>query len=107
MKLTEYNKEDLYRGTIIKFKHEYQSTYKKKDHTLMICEHAPQNDNEAPFALYYIKGYYAGVLRFIFPKESLTKTPMTQAISRRWVIENWNRYIFNSDIKKVKVEIEI
>lgn len=100
MKLLNYEKENLYRGTVLKFKYEYQSTYKKKDHTLMICEHIPIGD-EAPFALYHIKGYYAGVQKFVFPKEA--KVPDAAAISKTWLIQNWNRYITECPIEKVNI----
>ena len=100
MKLMNCNKENLYRGTVLNFKYEYRSTYTKKNHTLMICEHIPIGD-EAPFALYYIKGYYAGVQKFVFPKEA--KVQGAQAISRTWLIENWNTYISDCPVDKVYV----
>lgn len=100
MKLVNCNKENLYRGTVLKFNYEYRSTYTNKDHTLMICEHIPIGD-EAPFALYYIKGYYAGVQKFVFPKEA--KVQDAQAISRTWLIENWNTYISDCPVDKVHI----
>ena len=101
MKLLNYEKENLFRGTVLQFDWEYQSTYTGKDHVLMLCEYVPQNNNEAPFALYHIKGYYAGVQKFVFPKEA--KVQDAAAISKTWLIQNWNRYITECPIEKVNV----
>lgn len=106
MKLTSYPKESLFRGTVFKFKYKYRSTYTKKKHVMMLCEYPYHNEDEAPFALYYVKGYYAGVQVLVFPKEALTKEPYTCAISRDWVIKNWKRFISDSNVKKVKIEEE-
>ena len=101
MYITNYEKENLYRGTVLKFNYLYQSTYTETDHTLMICEYIPRHEDEAPFALYHIKGFYAGVQKFVFPKEA--KVPDAQAISRTWLIENWNNYISDCPIEIVNV----
>ena len=101
MKLMNYNKENLYRGTVLQFDWEYNSTYTETDHTFMICEHIPSTNVEAPFTLYYIKGYYAGVQKFVFPKEANVKD--AAAISRTWLIKNWNKYISECPVEKVNV----
>lgn len=73
---------------------------------MMLCEYSHNKEGEAPFALYYIEGYYAGVQVLVFPKEALTEEPNTCAISKDWVIKNWNRFIRDCDVKKVKLKKE-
>ena len=105
VRLTGYEKEDLFSGTIFQFKCEYNSTYTKKDHVLMLCECPCPVENASPFALYYIKGYYAGTPLLILPKEAMTKTPHTKAISRTWLEKNWKKYIYDCDPNDVRIKL--
>lgn len=71
----------------------------------MLCEYSVDNEDMAPFALYYIKGYYAGVTKVVLPKEAMTKTPHTIAISRTWLEKNWEKWVHECSPKKVKIKL--
>lgn len=106
MKLTNCKKEDLFRGTKFEFSCEYNSTYTKKRHVLMLCEYPVNDEDIAPFALYYVEGYYAGTMFTTLPKEALTKTPYTMAISRTWLEKNWKEWVdYRCSPKKVKIKL--
>ena len=104
MKLIDYEKEDLFRGTVLVVPRDPDPCFLEKEYYFMICEYPyTHKDDQASFALYNVKGYYAGTLQFIFPKEAITKTLHTAAISRTWIIENFKKYIYQQDIEKVEI----
>lgn len=90
----------LYRGTIFRFKGKYPFTEHSVD--WMICESPEQTGNCAPLVLYCVTGYYAGVREYVFPIEAKTKDAI--AINTTWLVENWNKMIYDGcDVSKVKV----
>ena len=99
MKLINYDKTELYRGTILRFKGKYPFAEEMVD--FMICEY-PQS--EGYFALYCISGYHAGQIEYIFPKES--NSEKSRSIKTEWIIKNWNTLIYK-DCPVNEIEIII
>lgn len=86
MKLTEYQKSDLWHGTIFRFpaKHPFEPSV---DFMLMDYPHS-----ESGLALYCVSGCHAGSLELVLPREA--KSPVNCSISARWMAENWSKWIY-------------
>lgn len=91
MKLVDYRDSELYRGTVFRFKGKYPFCEEYVD--FMICEYLSVDESNCPFALYCISGYCAGHIEYIFPMEA--KSDNSMSISKKWIIENWNKKIYN------------
>lgn len=86
MKLIDYKEDDLWRGTIFRFKGQYPFE-EIVDFMLADVPFA-----ESGYAVICISGYYAGFLEVNLPKEA--KSANAGSISRRWLIENWNKWVY-------------
>ncbi|MCM1313784.1 MAG: Imm45 family immunity protein [Prevotella sp.] len=91
MKLIDYRAFELYRGTVFRFKGKYPFCEEYVD--FMICDYPSVDENNCPFALYCISGYCAGHIEYVFPLEAESEN--SKSINKKWVIENWNKKIYN------------
>lgn len=88
----------LCRGTIFRFKGKYPFTEPSVD--FMICQ--VLGSSESSLALYCVTGYYAGCIEYVFPVEAMAENAI--AINTKWLIENWNKYVYDGfDVSEVKV----
>lgn len=98
-KLSEYP-NDLERGFILrcKGKYPYESVV-----DFMICE---SYETGKGFVLYVISGYKAGLRFVVLPQESVPGGNTGHAISRKWLMDNWNNWGYaDCPIKDVLVVI--
>ena len=86
MKLCDYKENVLYEGTVFRFRG--KEPFEKSVDFMLVC----YTDTESGFALYCISGYHKGKLEVCLPKEALGKT--CRAVLVEWVLENWNRWIY-------------
>jgi len=86
-KLTDPAPEEISRGAVFRFpaRWPYEDTV-----DYLLTEH----DSDAGFALVVASGYKAGVIRLVLPPEARIARPGVRAISRCWVISNWERWIY-------------
>lgn len=90
VKLVNYEKMELYRGTILRFRGSYPFTEEYTD--FMLTEYPGCNDKCCPFALYCVSGYHAGCLEYVFPLEAKSKD--SGSIDKCWLIEHWHDNIY-------------
>lgn len=86
VKLTDYKKKELYRGTVFRFKGKYPF---EDIVDFMLIEYPDCNSG---FAMVCISGYHAGALEVCLPENALCST--CRAISTEWMIENWNKWVY-------------
>ena len=86
MKLTEYQKSDLWHGTIFRFPAGYPFE-SSVDFMLMDYPHS-----ESGFALYCVSGYHARSLELVLPREAAS--PVNCSISSQWMAENWSKWVY-------------
>lgn len=86
MKLIDYKEDNLWRGTILRFKGQWPF---EEIVDFMLVE-IP--DAESGFAVICISGYCAGSLERYLPKEA--KSTNARSISRRWLVKNWNEWVY-------------
>ena len=86
MKLIDHKREELWRGTILRFKGKYPFE-EIVDFMLVDIPCV-----ESSFAVVCISGYHAGETECYLPKEA--KNVSTHSISRSWLIKNWNKWIY-------------
>ena len=84
MKLIDYKEDNLWRGTILRFKGKYPFE-EIVDFMLVDIPCV-----ESGFALICISGYYAGATECYLPKEA--KSVNAHSISRSWLVENWTKW---------------
>lgn len=100
MKLINCDIEELYVGTVFRFKGGYPFTEEYVD--FMICDYPNCGENHSPFALYCVSGYCSGHLEYVFPLEAQSEN--FRSISKLWIIENWNNKIYGEcDVKEVEI----
>lgn len=86
MKLIDYKKKELYRGTVFRFTGKYPF---EKIVDFMLIEYP---DCDSGFAMVCISGYHARQLEIALPETAVCST--SRAISTEWMIENWNHYVY-------------
>ena len=87
MKLIDYKENDLWRGTILRFRGKYPFE-EIVDFMLVDIPYV-----ESGFAFICISGYYAGTLEFELPKEA--RNANARSISVNWLINNWNTWVYS------------
>ena len=84
--LSEYPQKIFSRGAV--FRTSARWPYEEKvDFMLM-----ESKDSSSGFALWVSSGYKAGLPLIQLPEESLDGE--TRAISRAWIYENWNKWVY-------------
>lgn len=102
MKLTEYEKNCLFRGTVLRIKGSYPFTEDKVD--FMICEFPTAKPDVLGLALFCVSGYEAGHFEYLFPSEA--GVPGTVSVDRDWLIKNWNKKIYlGCDVSDVEIKV--
>jgi len=86
IKLIDYKEDNLWRGTILRFKGQYPF---EEIVDFMLVD---TPSVESSFALICISGYHAGSTECHLPKDA--KSMNAHSISRKWLIENWNKWVY-------------
>ncbi len=87
MQLIKHIEKELWRGTILRFKGQYP--FEEIVDFMLIC----YPSCESGFALTCISGYCAGNLELCLPEEAVND--FNSSISTQWVIDNWNKWIYD------------
>ncbi|KAF0177183.1 MAG: hypothetical protein IV086_06955 [Hyphomonadaceae bacterium] len=84
-KLTDPAPEEIWRGAVFRFpaRWPYEDTV---DYLL--------TDQNGDFALVVATGYKAGIIKLVLPDEAYAPREGARAISRSWMISNWERWIY-------------
>ncbi|WP_278837968.1 Imm45 family immunity protein [Fusobacterium varium] len=85
-KLVNYPVKVLWRGTTFRCPGKYPF---EDIVDLMII------DTITEFSIYSITGYHAGQMLCVLPKEALSPNNNIRAISKEWVIKNWDKWIYS------------
>lgn len=89
-KLISSAEKELWRGTVFRFpaKYPYEDLV-----DFMIVEDL---ESECGLSLMVSTGYKSGIKVLSFPKEAKFNTE-NRSISRSWIIENWNNWIYQEN----------
>jgi Immunity protein 45 len=84
-KLTDPAPEEIWRGAVFRFpaRWPYEETV---DYLL--------TDQGGGFVLVVATGYKAGIVRLVLPEDAYAARNGARAISRSWMIANWERWIY-------------
>ena len=85
MKLIDHKEEELWTGTILRFKGKYPFE-EIVDFMLVSIPWV-----ESGFVFVCISGYHAGKIELCLPNEAKAST---HSISRSWLLKNWNKWIY-------------
>lgn len=100
MKLIDCEEVMLYRGTVLRFKDEYEEYV-----DFMLCEYPCVDEKYCPVALYCVSGYDAGHIEYVFPSEAKFENNW-KCISTEWLVKNWNKRVY-SQCRVDKIEVII
>lgn len=100
MKLINYEKSELYIGTVFRFKGKYPFCEEYVD--FMLCDYPSCGEGNSPFALYCVSGYCKGHLEYVFPSDAGSEN--SSSINKEWIIKNWKKKIYSEcDIDEVEI----
>lgn len=94
VKLQNYNHSIISRGAIFRTKANYP--YEGSVDFMLI-----ETDTESGFSILVTTGQKSGIILVNLPKECLDPTGKYAAISKDWIIDNWNTWIYESNVSEV------
>lgn len=99
IKLKDYNKDEILRGSYFLFNAEYPFEDKV---IMMLCQN--KIDDDFPFFLITITGYKAGIFPYqALPKECLCSN--NNSLNKNWLTDNWNKWINeNTNLNSIYVK---
>lgn len=95
IKLLNYGGNSLFRGGVFRVDGKYP--YEKKV-DFMIFINTVDIKIERKFGLVVTSGYKSGSILILLPNECLCGDG---GISKEWILENWNKWIYDCNIEKV------
>lgn len=95
--LNKYSEDKVWRGAVFRCngKYPYEETV-----DFMVFDHP---DSPSGFSLLVSSGQKAGEILLQFPIEALHKGSDIKALSTKWIIKNWNDWVYPDNTKEVKI----
>lgn len=95
IKLKKYKEKALFRGGVFRVDGKYP--YEEKV-DFMIFKNTVHSNPEREYGLIVSSGYKAGIILVFLPNECLFEGG---GISKKWIIKNWHKWVYDSDIGNI------